>query len=569
MWKSTKSLFERAFGRRAARSAIGVAPVAALLGALACSSGNKSIEPLTFECATNPALSPDPGDGSACGAGDDTIGQEPTFPTDDEICTTLQATHFADDMHPVPEDLNANGAELDTARIQAAINDCKASSATTGRHVVKLVTDGNNNAFIAAHFVLDSTILWLDQGVTLYASRNPNLYQNTGSCGVLGVNDSSACLDFLQVVGKSPGIVGLGTIDGQGGEPLIGRDYSWWQMSYALRSVDGSIGNPTLVDLQTGVTNFLMYKITLHNSPKFHVKLTSTPVDGVCDRPGKGFRVWGITLLTPSKWTNSQGLVLSPNFARNTDGVDPGANSIANCGVIACSTISTGDDHIAIKGGHFVSQLVIAHNHFGTGHGMSIGSETYGSNNNGTGVDTIDVHDLTIDADSRPVGFDAQAPDFNGIRIKSDESRGGTVNNIKFTDICMRDMNNTILISTAYNPLFAGTSYPSFKSIEFHNVHHVSCANLVQPVVTLNGFSAVRPAGPITLDNVVVDNIGPQAVSAQFSNIVLGPNASNFASYIPTANNVTITDNVSAPSNPRRCVFPTLPAPKPPAGWSY
>jgi polygalacturonase len=478
---------------------------------------------------------------------------------------TLQATRFADDMHPPAEDPDQNGADLDTLAIQNAINTCK-----TQGGAVKLVTNGTNNAFVAAHLILDSTILWVDEGVTLYASRNPNLYQSTGSCGVMGINDSKACQDFIQVVGASPGIVGLGTIDGQGGEPLIGHDYSWWQLSYALREVDGSIGNPTLIDALKGVTGFLLYKITLHNSPKFHVKLSSSPPGGAaCDTPGEGFKVWGITLLTPSKWTNSQGLVLSPSFSRNTDGVDPGSNSIATCGVIACNTISTGDDHIAIKGGHLVSQLVIAHNHFGTGHGMSIGSETYGDGNAGIGVDNIDVHDLTIDSDSRAVGFDAQPGDFNGIRIKSDESRGGTVQNVRFNDICMRDMNNTILISTAYNPLFAGASYPNFKSLEFHDVHHVTCENLVQPVVTLNGFSAVRPAGPITLDNVVVDNIGPQAVSSQFANIVLGPNASNFSSYIPTANGVTITDDVSGPSSPHRCVFPTLPAPRPPPGWSY
>lgn len=563
MWKSTKSVCER--GHWTSRALLGLASVAAPFGVVACSAAdsNKNITPLVYECETNPALSPDPGDGTVCGAGDDSIGPEPTFPSDAQVCMTLQATRVADDMHPPAEDVSSNGADLDTQTIQSALNACK------GVGAVKLVANGANNSFVASHLVIDSAILWVDEGVTLYASRNPNLYQSTGSCGVIGINDSSACLDFLQVKGASPGIVGLGTIDGQGGEPLIGHDYSWWQMSYALRAVDGSIGNPTLVDLQTGVTNFLMYKITLHNSPKFHVKLTSQPSDGVCDSPGKGFRVWGITLLTPSKWTNSQGTVLSPSFARNTDGVDPGSNNVAKCGVIACNTISTGDDHIAIKGGHFVSQLVIAHNHFGTGHGMSIGSETYGDLNKGTGVDGIDVHDLTIDADSRPVGFDAQVGDFNGIRIKSDESRGGTVQNVKFSDICMRDMNNTILISTAYNPLFAGTSYPNFKTLEFHNVHHVTCGNLVQPVVTLNGFSAVRPAGPITLDNVVVDNIGPAAVSAQFSNIVLGPNASNFSSYIPTATNVNIVNNVSGPSSPRRCVFPTLPAPHPPAGWSY
>ena len=363
----------------------------------------------------------------------------------------------------------------------------------------------------------------------------------------------------------------LGVLDGQGGEPLIGHDYSWWQLSYALREVDGSIGNPTLINLQANTTGFVLYKITLHNSPKFHVKLTSIPGDGVCDRPGKGFTVWGITLLTPSKWTNSRGEVLTPSFARNTDGVDPGTTSIATCGVIACNTISTGDDHIAIKGGHWVSDLIIAHNHFGTGHGMSIGSETYGSYKGPDGVvhrgvEKVSVYDLTIDADSRPVGVEAVAADFNGIRIKSDSSRGGLVNDISFRDVCMRDMTNSILISTAYNPLFAGTAFPDFKAVTLSDIRHVTCKELRQPVVTINGFNAALPAGPITLDNVQIDNIGPQCVAAQFANIVLGPGNVNFS---PSGTGVSVDNRISDSRPPKRCVFPKLPAPQPPTGWLH
>jgi polygalacturonase len=551
MVKQTKSVSSLAM--RAASGAVRLASIVLAASPLAMSScsASKPIAAVQYMCDTSPVLSPAPADGSVCGAGDATIGDEPTLPA--TVCQTLVANRFASDTS-LPDENNQ-----DTTRIQAALTACK------GIGAVKLVSDGgSNNAFIASHLIVDSVTLWIDAGATLYASRNADLYQSTGSCGLPGINDSSACTDFITVQGTSPEIVGDGTIDGQGGEPLVGHDYSWWQLSYALREVDGSIGNPTLINLQTGTTGFVLYRITLHNSPKFHVKLTSNPV-GVCDSPGKGFKVWGITLLTPSKWMNSQGLLLSPSYARNTDGIDPGANSTATCGVIACSTISTGDDHIAIKGGHYVSHVVIAHDHFGTGHGMSIGSETYGAQGTNRGVDTVDVHDLTIDADSRPVGADANPGDFNGIRIKSDESRGGLVNNITFNDICMRDMTNTILISTAYNPLFAGTSYPDFRTLSFHNVHHVTCGGLGQPVVTLDGFSAVRPAGPITLDNVIVDNIDSEAVSAQFSNIVLGPGAVNFT---PSGLGVTVTNNITAGSTPHPCVFPTLPAPHPPAGWS-
>jgi polygalacturonase len=200
---------------------------------------------------------------------------------------------------------------------------------------------------------------------------------------------------------------------------------------------------------------------------------------------------------------------------------------------------------------------------------MSIGSETYGTYTDPQGVthrgvENILVYDLTIDGDSRPVGEGSSPADSNGIRIKSDSSRGGLVNNVRFDDVCMRDVANAIMITPAYNPLFAGQSYPEFKNIEFHGIHDVTCMSTLQPVVTLEGFNAAHPAGPITLDNVVVDNTGPQAVAAAFADIRLGPGNVNFA---PSGLGVTVTNGISGPSTPRACHFPTLPAPELPAGW--
>jgi polygalacturonase len=320
----------------------------------------------------------------------------------------------------------------------------------------------------------------------------------------------------------------------------------------------------------------LIYRITLHDSPKFHVKITSSPpmdasgVEEPCDEPGKGFIVWGVTILTPRYHENSQGLPITAHFARNTDGIDPGTTSKATCGVIACNTVSTSDDQIAIKGGHLVKDLIIAHNHFGTGHGMSIGSETYGAefldDNDDTirGVQDILVYDLTIDADSRGVGHDATDADFNGIRIKSDISRGGLVENIVYRDVCMRDMNNAILISTAYNPLFAGSEFPEFGRVRFENVRHVSCMNTDQPVVTIEGHSATRRTGPVELDNVIIDNIGPNAVDAEFADFELGPGDVNF---MPAGPDVSVRNNIDNPRAIPKCEFPTLPAPKLPAGY--
>jgi polygalacturonase len=488
-----------------------------------------------------------------CGEGDPNLPPEPTLPTN--ICRTL----VADKTFP-------DESKLDTARVQEALTACKDTGGA-----VKLVADGDKNVFLTAHIEVEGVVLWVDENVWLMASRNPDLYQETGNCGKMGVTDSTACLDFIQVRGRNPGIVGRGHIDGQGGEPLVDRDYSWWQLSGALRNINGSIGNPQLINLERGVTGFLLYGVHLHDAAKFHVKITATPEDGICDVPGKGYTIWGVTILTPRKVYNSQGIHLTAHFARNTDGIDPGTTNVAQCGVIACNTVSTSDDQIAIKGGHSVKDLIIAHNHFGTGHGLSIGSETYGQNINDQG--TIDrgilnvlAYDITIDADSRSVGHDATDADFNGIRIKSDISRGGLVGDIQYRDICMRDQNNPLLISTAYNPLFAGELYPEFATVTLQNIRHVTCMNTKPLVVNIEGHSRVRRAGPITLDNVVIDNIGPLNVYAEYADITLGPGGANF---VPKGVDVNLTDNSTGESTPKKCVFPRLPAPELPDGWLH
>jgi hypothetical protein len=528
-----------------------------LLGVAACLNNDEDFAAMEYMCETDPTPSQAAALNGTCAADDDRLrGLEPKLPTPDQVCQTLVATKTG----PSEED------GLDTVRVQNALTDCQ------GR-AVKLVADGDKSSFVVGHLMVTSVTLWVDAGVTLYASRDPEQFQKTGNCGRIGISDSGACTDFITVDGTSPAIMGDGVIDGQGGEPLIGHDYSWWQASYALRNINGSIGNPTLINTSTKTTGFVIYRITLHNSPKFHLKIGTYPAYAMdeCRTPGDGYMVWGITILTPSKWKNSKGEVLSPSFARNSDGIDPGSGTLAQCGVIACSTISTGDDQIAIKGGHWVSNLIIAHNHFGTGHGMSIGSETFGSHGTGGvvhyGIENVEVYDLTIDADSRPVGFEAIPSDFNGIRVKSDESRGGVVQNITYTDVCMRDMNNGILVSTAYNPLFAGNQYPDFGALTFRNIRHVSCMGLRRPVVTLEGFNTTYPLGPVTLDNVVFDNMGTADVAAEYADIRLGPGD---VSFTPSGFEVSVTDNrVPGSSTPHQCVFPTLPTPDVPPGWLY
>ena len=429
------------------------------------------------------------GTSTACGAGDSNLPAEPTIPA---ACTTLQASLNVA-ANGVPSENN-----LDTSRIQSALNSCGAGMA------VKLTTGGGNNAFITGPITIPTGVsLWVDAGTTLFGTRDPSVYGSAAS--------------LISVKGANSGIVGDGVIDGQGGEPMIGGTGSFWDQN------GGGGSSPALIQT-SGATNFTLYRITLHNSPMFHVKLNAA-----------GFVAWGVTIKAPSKATNSVGTALNYSNAHNTDGIDPG--QAASNGYIVCCKISTGDDHIAIKGNTGVKNLVIAHNRFGAGHGMSIGSEFPG------GVSDINVYDLSIDGQNMGTSGGSS----NGLRIKSDSSRGGLVDNVTYSDVCVRNLSNPILLTPFYSTA-TGTEIPHYTNIKIQNFHGISGGSNT-PKVTLDGYSASY-INSVTLDNVIIDGISASNVTASNTNVTLGPGNVNFT---PSGTGVSVTNDISGSSTPNPC----------------
>jgi polygalacturonase len=432
------------------------------------------------------------GGSGSCGDGDPNMPAEPTIPP---ACATLQATQN------VPAGGVPSEASLDTSAIQAALTACPSGQA------VKLTTGGTGNAFVTGPLTMPSGVtLWVDAGATLYATRDTKVW--------------GAATELISVAGSNSGIVGDGTIDGQGGEPNLGASQSWWDQNA------GSSGNsPALIAVKSA-TNFTLYRITLHNSPKFHVKLGAA-----------GFVVWGVTIKAPSKASNSAGTALTYSNAHNTDGIDPG--EAASNGYIVCSKISTGDDQIAIKGSSAtgVKHLTIAHNHFGAGHGMSIGSEFTG------GVSDINVYDLSIDG----LNMGGSGGSSNGIRIKSDTSRGGLVNNVTYSDVCVRNLSNPILLTPKYSTA-TGAFIPQYTNIKIQNFHDVSGGSNT-PQVTLDGYDSSH-MNSITLDNVTIEGISSANVTASYTNVTLGPGNVNFT---PAGTNVNVANSISGSSTPNPC----------------
>jgi hypothetical protein len=451
------------------------------------SGGSTSSSSSGSSSSSSGAVTTDGGTGTC--AGDPNLPAEPTIPP---ACTTLQAS-LTVTGGGVPSETT-----LDTGRIQAALTGCASG------HSVRLTTNGASNAFITGPITIPTGVtLWVDTGTTLYGTRNPSVY------------GSATGLITTFKGGANQGVVGAGVIDGQGGEPMIGASGSFWDQN-------GNGGSSPALIVVNGGTNFTLYQITLHNSPMFHVKLSAA-----------GFVVWGVTIKTPSKTTNSAGTALTPTSAHNTDGIDPGET--ASNGFIVCTNISDGDDHIAIKGGTNVNHLTIAHNHFLAGHGMSIGSEAMN-------VSDINVYDLSIDGTTSGFGGGSS----NGIRIKADSTTGGSpgVTNITYSDVCVRNLANPILLTPHYTTA-TGTAIPLFTNITIQNFHALT--GTLIPTVTIDGFDTAHLT-TITLDNVVID--GSHNLAAADANITLGPGNVNFT---PTGTGVTVTNTISGTSTPNPC----------------
>jgi polygalacturonase len=423
---------------------------------------------------------------------------EPKIPA---ACTTLDAAIAA--KHGVIA--AADERKLDTSRIQNALDHC-----TVGGAVV-LRAHGKKNVFLTGPLALRSNVtLVVDRNTALVASRDPRVYDlSPGACGIVAQR-GRGCKPLITGDGaKNAGIMGEGSIDARGGAKLLGQDVTWWDLAHEAKVKDLSQSVPAMIALRH-VDNFTLYKITLRNSPGFHVSVNQTD----------GFTAWGVKIMTPKT-------------ARNTDGIDPGSSRNIT---IAYSYIHTGDDDVCLKpsGAGSVSNMSVLHNHFYSGHGMSIGSGTFG------GVDHLLVDDLTID------GAD------NGIRIKSDRSRGGLVHQVVYRNVCIRDVQNPLVFTPHYTT-FSGDRLPIYKDITLENIHV-----LTPGAYTFFGLDPEHKL-EIKLDNVFADDQKDSLFYDQDADITVGGKLGNLE---PKGDDVEVNQTPgSAAGEPLDCAARFVPFP--------
>src|ERR1035437_5860752 len=115
-----------------------------------------------------------------------------------------------------------------------------------------------------------------------------------GSCAIVSTAPGRGCKPLILVSHVSgAGVMGGGVIDGRGGEKLLGKDVSAWDLAEQARA--GGSQTVSRLIVADHADNFTLYRITLKTSPNFHVSYGA----------GDGFTVWGVKIDTVHRIANS------------------------------------------------------------------------------------------------------------------------------------------------------------------------------------------------------------------------------------------------------------------------
>ncbi|MGD0346937.1 MAG: Ig-like domain repeat protein [Terracidiphilus sp.] len=484
----------------------------------------------------------------AVATGDSRTVTEPSFPV---VCQQLNAA-LASVNDDLPTSVDATVTNPDGARIQAALASC--STNHPGQAVELSVGGAGLNAFLTGPLSMPSNVtLLVDPGVYVYFSRNAQDYDKvagTHTCGTVGsASATSSCQPLIDIPGTSTnvGIMGFGKLDGRGGDVLINaiapyQGQSWWGLS-AIANSGGTQENPRFIQIDTGASNITLYKITLRNSPLFHISTTGA---------ASNFTAWDIKIITPTS-------------SRNTDGIDPGN---ATNFTITRSWVSDGDDNIAVGAAGTTApaaNISVTNNHFFAGHGESIGSYT------SAGVSNI-LFDSNMSSGNGVAGagsavsstgtFTGGVADSNstGLRIKSGFDRGGVVTNVQYSNSCYQDHKAEIVFSPNYEAT-TGTETPNLNNILMQNLTFLT-AGTAQFTGSSNGATVYQLQA--TLDNVTFPSTYPSSdfsPSPTNASLTLGPGdvSSNFVTDYGTfvgSNSNTVTNNITvATTFPPQCNF--------------
>ena len=322
-------------------------------------------------------------------------------------------------------------------------------------------------------YMLSNVNLKIDTGATLLA--DPNMHDYLTGTGSL--------LDLIGSEGSNSqniSITGGGTIDGNGS--------AWW-----TGFNNGTIVNRPRLIYISNCTNLTLDGITLQNSPSFH------------------FFPYQCTNVIANNLT-----ILAPANSPNTDGIDPSqcdSVMITNC------TVNNGDDDIAIKAAGLCQGIYVKNCHFFNGHGLSVGSETYGN------MTRLIVDSCTFSGTT------------NGIRLKSYIGDGGQMTNLKYSNITMTNVANPLVIDLTYSAATAPATYvPLVNGFTIDNLTVTGSSNAGSLIGLPNSLLE-----NITLNNINISGNSPLVIT-NAQNVSITNAIINGVNVTPGSNNISATN---------------------------
>jgi hypothetical protein len=378
-------------------------------------------------------------------------------------------------------------------RAYGGVGDGKTSCTEAIRHAIDAASaNGGGTVYFPAGTFLTGPI-HLKSHITLYLEAGCMLQFSTNFDDYLPMVPSR--WEGIEVTNFSPliyaqnaediAIRGRGTLNGQGkvwwdklrqagrGAGAGGRDK--WQGEFA-RLNPHPLVSPNYHTLERGYlrppfiqpyncTNVLIEGVTIINSP-----------------------FWTVTPLYCENVTVHAVVIRNPE-SPNTDGINP--DSCHNVHISDCQ-ISVGDDCITIKSGRDADgrrvgrpaeDYTIDNCTMASGHGgVTIGSEMSG------GVKNITIANCVFDGTDR------------GIRIKSARGRGGVIEDVRVSNIVMRNIKNEAVVITT----FYEKSEPepvSERTPIFRNIHISGISGDAKSVGDLTGL-AEMPLEDISFSDI-------------------------------------------------------------------
>lgn len=431
-----------------------------------------------------------------------------------------------------------DGVSDNTAALQHAIDACSAR----GGGIVGL--SGAGAVFATGPIKLRSHVLLrVGEGVTLRAVPDKSRFAVAFVGDTFNQNvpaGSSASEALITAYGvEDVGIIGTGTIDGLGAQlwwpdalkaktdignnkaalnfgqlatlaaantktPAVGPLASY--AGYGLIPTSNGLPRPWLIEFY-GARNVLVQGIHATNAPMWQLGIR------YCE---------GVVVENYH--------VLNDAASPNTDGVDVVASRYV---LLDRLDISTGDDNVAIKSGFpgFATPAVpardiyIINSAFGTGHGLSVGSEA------DNGVQRVYATNITWN------GTD------NGFRIKSGRDRGSDLSDMVLENLRMTNVGVPINYTDYYTgqPKAGTDTTPSPVTATTPFVHDISITNLVA-----TGASSAEMIGlpEAPLKNITLRNVSIVANAIKAPSTVPNGVGMELRNVQGTFRNVTVTPSV-------------------------